>query len=94
MIKVSVHNDIELPAVARKYAHALQSWKNGGSLPSVFGNEGQWEDSGRLRDSFVLRSIFVYLMKSRGLQNYLPPHVNQTVILFTPAISYIQISIS
>ncbi|EFO2900427.1 type II toxin-antitoxin system YafO family toxin, partial [Escherichia coli] len=31
------------------------SWKNGGSLPSVFGNEGQWEDSGRLRDSFVFK---------------------------------------
>lgn len=55
MIKVSVHNDIELPAVARKYAQALQSWKNGGPLPSVFGNEGQWEDSGRLRDSFVFK---------------------------------------
>lgn len=55
MIKVSVHKDIELPAVAREYALMLQGWKEKGVLPSVFGNEGQWEDSGRLRDSFVFK---------------------------------------
>jgi len=55
MIKVSVHEAIECSAVARKYANALQAWKNGGPLPSVFGNEGQWEDSRRLRDSFVFK---------------------------------------
>lgn len=55
MIKVSVHKDIELPAVAREYAVMLQEWKSKGVLPPVFGNEGQWEDNGRLRDSYVFK---------------------------------------
>ncbi|HGG7041759.1 TPA: type II toxin-antitoxin system YafO family toxin [Salmonella enterica] len=55
MIHVSVHPDIEFSDVAGKYADALQIWKNGGDLPPVFGNEGQWEESGRLRDSFVFK---------------------------------------
>lgn len=55
MINVSVHKDIELPAVAREYAVMLQEWKNKGVLPPVFGNEGQWEDNGRLRDSYVFK---------------------------------------
>ncbi|AYN26571.1 type II toxin-antitoxin system YafO family toxin [Buttiauxella sp. 3AFRM03] len=55
MIKISVHKDIELPAVAHEYALLLQDWKSIGMLPAVFGNEGQWEDSRRLRDSYVFK---------------------------------------
>ncbi|HGV3470642.1 MULTISPECIES: type II toxin-antitoxin system YafO family toxin [Klebsiella] len=60
MLKVTIHNDIELPAIAREYAKAFLSWKNGGPLPLEFGNEGQWEDSGRLRDSYVFK-IHIHL---------------------------------
>lgn len=55
MINVSVHKDIELPSVAHEYALFLQEWKSKGVLPPVFGNEGQWENNGRLRDSYVFK---------------------------------------
>ncbi|HBK4690044.1 type II toxin-antitoxin system YafO family toxin [Serratia ureilytica] len=55
MIKVSIHQDIEFYDIAEQYAHVLQNWKNGGALPTVFGNEGQWEDNKRLMDSFIFK---------------------------------------
>jgi len=55
MINVSVHDAIEHANVAFKYARALEAWKNGGPLPSIFGNEGQWEESKRLCQSFIFK---------------------------------------
>ncbi|CAI2469608.1 mRNA interferase YafO [Serratia ficaria] len=55
MIQVSIHKDIELLEVAKQYARVLQNWKNGGALPTIFGNEGQWEDNKRLCDSYIFK---------------------------------------
>ncbi|ELY3467202.1 type II toxin-antitoxin system YafO family toxin [Cronobacter universalis] len=52
---VSVHKDIELPAIATSYAKALENWKNTEVLPDRFGSEGQWEHNSRLCDSFVYK---------------------------------------
>lgn len=52
---VSVHIDVEMPDVAKRYAKALESWKNSGVLPDRFGSEGQWEDNKRLCDSYVYK---------------------------------------
>ncbi|MDE9589281.1 type II toxin-antitoxin system YafO family toxin [Xenorhabdus bovienii] len=55
MVTVSIHKNIELPAVARKYAHLLKDWKNGGLRPDIFGDEGRWEDHASLCASFVFK---------------------------------------
>jgi len=55
VITVSIHNDIELPAVARQYARLLQDWKNGGLQPVIFGDEGRWEEHASLCASFVFK---------------------------------------
>lgn len=52
---VSVHKDVESPAVARKYARALENWKNTGVLPDRFGCEGQWEHNSSLCGSYVYK---------------------------------------
>lgn len=53
MVKVSIYGKIEFPAVAEKYAKLLKNWKEEGVLPSVFGYEGAWEQSGPLVASYV-----------------------------------------
>ncbi|NXZ86303.1 type II toxin-antitoxin system YafO family toxin [Serratia fonticola] len=55
MVTVSVHSDVEHPAIAAQYALSLQNWKDGNVLPPFFGSEGQWEDNRKLCASFVYK---------------------------------------
>ncbi|EEA7993656.1 type II toxin-antitoxin system YafO family toxin, partial [Salmonella enterica subsp. enterica] len=51
----SLHSDIEHHSVAAVYLKLFREWKVNGTLPDVFGNEGQWEDSPSLCDSLVYK---------------------------------------
>ncbi|WP_140920155.1 type II toxin-antitoxin system YafO family toxin [Limnobaculum xujianqingii] len=55
MITVSVHPDVEHPAVAAQYASVLQRWKSDEVLSPFLGSESQWEDSRKLCASFVYK---------------------------------------
>ncbi|AXF75323.1 type II toxin-antitoxin system YafO family toxin [Erwinia tracheiphila] len=55
MVSVSVHPDVEYPAMAAQYARILEDWKNTHILPVIFGSEGQWEDNKRLEQSAVYK---------------------------------------
>ncbi|NHB93643.1 type II toxin-antitoxin system YafO family toxin [Photorhabdus cinerea] len=72
MIHVSIHKDIEIPTVARQYAKILQDWKNGGSLPAIFGDEGRWEDHASLCQSYVFK-IHIKLPGETPWPGHLPP---------------------
>jgi len=53
MVTVTVHPDVEYPAIASQYAIAMQNWKNGASRPAEFGSEGRWEENASLMSSGI-----------------------------------------